>query len=471
MDKQDQIQQLLRALPSVDRLLEHPKVRALQGELARGLLVRAVRRALDQARSLLRGGGGASGADIDALLERLLDLELAAATRHRLRPVINATGILLHTGLGRAPLAESVARHVYEAAHNYVCLEIDLDSGRRGKRTALVRDLLCELTGAEAATVVNNNAAATVIVLAALAANREVVVSRGELIEIGGSFRLPEIMAVSGAVLREVGTTNKTRLADYERAIGERTAALMKVHTSNYRVVGFSEAVPIEELVRLGRRYGLPVIDDIGSGALVDLAAIGLAGEPVAGRSVRAGADVVLFSGDKLLGGPQAGIIVGRAAVIEQIERHPLARAFRVDKLTLAALEATLRLYLDPDTAWQQVPVLAMAAAPEAVVRARAERLRTQLAELPGVNELLMRPDQAYVGGGSLPMQAIKTWVVGVRSTGLSEQELARRLRTGDPAVVPRVQDGLVLFDARTVRDDQVASVVRAVAAALASDG
>jgi len=457
----------LRELPSVDRLLERPEIQRWLERLPRAVVLCAIRSALQRARQRLRDGGS-QVRDVRQLVDELLGAELTRWSRYRLRPVINATGIILHTGLGRAPLADEVAEHVAELARQYVSLELELASGRRGRRTELVRELLCALTGAEAATVVNNNAAATLIVLAAVAGGREVVVSRGELIEIGGSFRLPEIMSLSGARLREVGTTNKTRLEDYAAAIGEQTAALMKVHTSNYRIVGFTESVTVEELVALARQHELVVIDDIGSGALVDLARVGLAGEPVARRSIAAGADVVLFSGDKLLGGPQAGLIVGRQEWIVRIERHPLARAFRVDKLTLAALEATLRLYLDEEQLWDRVPVLRMAAEPADVVRRRAEALAEGLRAIKGVRSARVERDQAYLGGGSLPMQAIESWVVVLVATELSEQELARRLRTGEPAVVPRVRDGAVVLDARTMRADEVPLVVRAIEAAVA---
>lgn len=463
-------QQLLRRLPSVDELMRREALRPWLERLPRRLVVRVVRDAIDELRqTILRQPDTAEWSEGECLraAERRACEMLKEAARYRLRPVINATGVILHTGLGRAPLAPAAIENLTRVASGYCSLEIDLASGERGRRTALVRDLLCELTGAEAATVVNNNAAATLITLATLARGREVIVSRGELIEIGGSFRLPEIMEASGARLREVGTTNKTRLSDYARAIGPETAALLKVHTSNYRIVGFTQSVPLEDLVSLGRQHDLPVVDDIGSGALLDLSSFGLADEPVAAKSIRAGADLVLFSGDKLLGGPQAGLIVGRKHLVERIERHPLARAFRVDKLTLAALEATLRLYLDDRAALQQVPVLRMLSESEDKVRTRASRLLAVLEAVPGIRRAELVRETAYVGGGSVPAQGLPTWVVRVQSHAIGEEEFARRLRTGDPAVVARVHEGFVLFDARTIFDEEVDAIAGAVQEAL----
>jgi L-seryl-tRNA(Ser) seleniumtransferase len=326
---------------------------------------------------------------------------------------------------------------------------------------------VCRLTGAESATAVNNNAAATVIALRALCRGREVIVSRGQLIEIGGSFRIPEIMAVSGAVLREVGTTNITRLADFENAIGANTGALMHIHTSNYRIAGFTEGVSIAELVELGRRRGLTVIDDIGSGAMLEFSRFGFNGEPVARDSIAAGADLVLFSGDKLLGGPQAGILAGRKDAIQKIEKDPLMRAFRLDKMTLAALEATLRLYLNPALALEQIPVLRLLATPLAELQRRATALAEQLRQVDVLRNVQPLEDSAYVGGGSLPDQSMRTWVVAITPDGISDAELARRLRVGEPALLARLRDGSLLLDVRTIFPEQEASVVTALRAAL----
>jgi L-seryl-tRNA(Ser) seleniumtransferase len=385
-----------------------------------------------------------------------------------LRTVINATGIVLHTNLGRSPIAEEAAKAAHEAAHGYLNLELDLDSGKRSSRQIAVRDWLCRLTGAESATAVNNNAAANVNVLRTLAMGKEVIISRGQLIEIGGSFRIPDIMGVSGAVLREVGTTNITRLADYERAIGPNTGALLQVHSSNYRISGFTKSVTLAELAALGKKHGLPVIDDIGSGALLDFARFGFQGEPVARASIAAGADLVLFSGDKLLGGPQAGLIAGRKEWIQKIDKDPLMRAFRLDKMTLAALETTLRMYLNEERALREVPVLRMLGIPLEELRQRAARLAEQVRGIAGIVAVETAEDVAYVGGGSLPDQAMKSWVVEVEASSVGDAELARRLRLGTPAVMARLRDGKLVLDVRTIFESQETLLVEAMRKALA---
>ncbi|MBX6316531.1 MAG: L-seryl-tRNA(Sec) selenium transferase, partial [Isosphaeraceae bacterium] len=384
-------------MPPVHAVLGRPELDRLQTERGREAALRAVRAALEEARSALRRGEEVA-TDPGRLARRAA--ELIAAERPSLRPVLNATGILLNTGLGRAPLAAEAIEAIGRVARGYCNLEFDLESGERGQRTSGVAELLRRLTGAEAAAVVNNNAAATVLALRALAADREVVVSRGQLVEIGGSFRLPEIFAVSGARLREVGTTNKTRLSDYEQAIGPDTAALLRVHPSNYRIVGFTEAVPIGDLARLAHDRGLWAIDDIGSGALGPDRPPGLRGEPTIAESLAAGADLVLCSGDKLLGGPQCGLLVGSQAAVARVASDPLMRAVRVDKLTLAALEATLRLALDPARAIQHLPLWAALATPLEALRERAGRLAAALrAELGLVADVL--ETTAFLGGGS----------------------------------------------------------------------
>ena len=418
----------LRDLPSVDEL-----ARASDDPLA----VAAARTGLARAREQIRAGSdpGDLGAQLRA--------ELRAARAARLRRVLNATGVIVHTNLGRAPLAAAALEQVSEVARGYSNLEYDLDAGGRGSRQAHVAELLRRLTGAEAALVVNNNAAAVLLALAALAEGREVVVSRGELIEIGDGFRIPDVLARSGARLREVGTTNRTRAADYERAIGPETAVLLRVHQSNFRVVGFTEQPSAAELADVARRHELVLVDDLGSGALVDVG-----DEPTARSSLAAGAELVCFSGDKLLGGPQAGIIVGRAELVERLRRHPLQRALRADKLTLAALEGTLRVALErPD----EVPVLRMLREPPETVRARAERL----AQLVGgeVEETVAR-----AGGGALPLTELPSYACAV------EEELAEPLRAGDPPVVGIVRDGRLLLDCRTLTDTEVHEVAEAIA-------
>jgi L-seryl-tRNA(Ser) seleniumtransferase len=423
----------LRDLPSVD-------------ELARGvddpLAVDAARRVVDEARATIH-----AGAEPGDLHERLTE-ELRSLRAARLRRTINATGVVVHTNLGRAPLAREALEQIVETAGGYSNLEYDLESGARGSRQDHVAGILRRLTGAEAALVVNNNAAAVMLALAALAEGREVLVSRGELIEIGDGFRIPDVLARSGAILREVGTTNRTRAADYDRAIGPETALLLRVHQSNFRVLGFTEQPAVKELAAVARRHELPLVDDLGSGAFFPFE-----DEPSARDSLDAGADLACFSGDKLLGGPQAGVIVGRAELVERLRRHPLQRALRADKLTLAALEGTLRLYLEPERAARAIPVLRMLGDNLDAVRARAERL----AEVTGgeVEETVGR-----VGGGALPLAELPSFACAV------EEDLARPLRLGEPPVVGVVRDGRLLLDCRTLTDAEVEEVAAAVTAA-----
>lgn len=452
-----------RHLPAVNEILESPALQVLASSHAHDRIVAAVRIEMDELRRRLAHGEAIDGQlDADAVADRAA-ARLERELHPKLRTVINATGIVLHTNLGRSPVAEDAAKAAYEAARGYLNLELDLDSGKRSSRQLAIREWVCRLTGAESATAVNNNAAATIIVLRAVAMGKEVIVSRGQLIEIGGSFRIPEIMAVSGAILREVGTTNITRLDDYERAIGPNTGALLQVHCSNYRIRGFTESVPVSELTALGRKHHLPVIDDIGSGALLDFTRFGFADEPVARASIAAGADLVLFSGDKLLGGPQAGIIAGGKEWIQKIEKDPLMRAFRLDKMTLAALEATLRLYGNEDRALREVPVLRMLGTPLEELRRRAEALAERLRGIAGLSTVKTAEDIAYVGGGSLPDQAIKSWVVEMETDSLGDAELARRLRLGAPAVMARLRDGKVTLDLRTIFISQEAALIEAV--------
>jgi L-seryl-tRNA(Ser) seleniumtransferase len=458
-----------RNLPSVNDVLHQPTIVALGRDRSHESVVEAIRAELGRLRERLTEGETLDGQVLAEEVAARVAERLEQMFRPKLRPIINATGIVLHTNLGRAPIAEEAARAAYEAARGYLNLELDLETGKRSSRQVAIRDWVCRLTGAESATAVNNNAAATVIALRALCQGKEVVISRGQLIEIGGSFRIPEIMAVSGAVLREVGTTNITRLADYERAISPTTGALLQVHTSNYRVSGFTKAVSLADLVALGKKHGLPVIDDIGSGALLDFGRFGFEGEPIARVSVAAGADLVLFSGDKLLGGPQAGILAGRKELIQKIEKDPLMRAFRLDKMTLAALEATLRLYLNEERALAEVPGLRMLAVPLDELRQRAEALAGRLREVKGLASVKVCDDLAYVGGGSLPNQAMKTCVVEIEAQGLSDAELAFRLRTGTPAVMGRLSDGKLLLDVRTVFSHQEGALLDAVSRAVGS--
>jgi L-seryl-tRNA(Ser) seleniumtransferase len=453
-----------REIPAVHDLLETPALSHLSRVAGREVVVQAARGVLDELRGELRRGACAVPPPAAELVERIA-LRVTESAQAALRPVINATGILLHTGLGRAPLAEEAIREVVAVARDYANVELDLASGGRGRRTEAVDGLLRELTGAEAALVVNNNAGATMLALAALASGREVLVSRGQLIEIGGSYRLPDVMAASGAVLREVGTTNKTRVDDYARAIGPQTAAILLVHPSSFAIVGFAESAPLGELVELGQRRQLPVIHDIGSGALIDFAQFGFHGEPVASESLQAGADLVLFSGDKLLGGPQCGILLGRRPLVERIEAHPMARALRVGKLTLAALAATLRLYRDPRRAQSAVPLLRLLTTPLSELRERAETLASQFSKAPALAEAEAVEETAFLGGGSIPAQELPTWCVAVRPRALSLDRLAALLRQGKPPVVGRTKKDRFLFDLRTVSPRQDPDLLATVSA------
>jgi len=430
----------LRDLPSVDELARDER---LAGE-PQTLAVEAARAALARAREAI-----GAGHDPGDLGERAVQ-ELASARAPSLRRTLNATGVIVHTNLGRAPLPEAALARALEVGRSYSNLEYDLAAGARGSRQDHVAAILRRLTGAEGALVVNNNAAAVMLALAALAEGREVLVSRGELIEIGDGFRIPDVLVRSGARLREVGTTNRTRVADYERAAGPETAVLLRVHQSNFRVVGFTEQPTLEELAGVARRNELPLVDDLGSGVLVRLE-----DEPSAKESLSSGADLVCFSGDKLLGGPQAGIVVGRVDLVERLRRHPLQRALRADKLTIAALEGTLGLYLDPERAAREVPVLRMLHEPAESVRARAERL----AKASGgeVEETVAR-----VGGGALPLAELPSFACAV------EEGLAQPLRAGEPPVVGVIRDGRLLLDCRTLTDAEAEEAVAAVRAARA---
>ena len=456
---------VLRNIPSVNELLESPPLRKLLDRASRSVVLSGVRDFLDNLRSEVQSAAAEIKFPATGELAERIAQWIVHEERPSLRPVINATGILLHTGLGRAPLAEEALTAMVEVARDYASVEMDLATGERSRRIVAVERLLQQLTGAEAAAVVNNNAAATLLTLAALAAGREVLVSRGQLVEIGGSYRLPEVMQASGAVLREVGTTNKTRIGDYQAAIGDATAALMHVHTSNYVVQGFSESTPIAELVALGRQEHRLVIDDIGSGALWDFSRFAVNDEPRPQDSVRCGADVVLFSGDKLLGGPQCGILVGKRACIDKINQHPLARALRVDKLTLAALAATLRLYQDPETVEQRIPLLILLTTSLDNLRNRAERLAPQLAACAVVAAAEPCQDTTFLGGGSMPNQQIPTWCVALTPARDSVDSLATRLRKGHPAVCGRVQNDRLLLDLRSVFARQDSLLVKALQA------
>ncbi|MDR5708995.1 MAG: L-seryl-tRNA(Sec) selenium transferase [Armatimonadota bacterium] len=453
------MRQPLRQLPSVDRVLS--ALRSQDG-MAHAILVRLVREVLEEYRAELQRGIR-ERIDLAELTEAVED-RIRALTHPSLRRVLNATGALLHTNLGRAPLAPEALKAVLEAAG--ACnLEMDLRSGTRGSRQDHVASLLRHLTGAEGAVVVNNNAAAVLLVLSALASGREVVVARSEQVEIGGSFRMPDVMRAAGVRLVEVGTTNRVYLRDYEAAITPDTALLLKVHRSNFQLRGFVADVPLQELAHLGRRAGIPVVYDLGSGAMVDLRSRGLPYEPTVPEAVASGCDLVLFSGDKLLGGPQSGIVVGRASLLERLRTHPLYRVVRADKLDLAALEATLRLYLDPERAWQRIPVLRMLSAPVEDLRGRAERLAQRLVGVGLTAEAV--PSEAEAGGGSLPGSVLPSYAVRLRHPSLPAHAVSGQLRAATPPILARVQEETVLLDLRSVLPEDDPDLEAGLVAAL----
>lgn len=452
-------QRFFRLLPAVDKILQEKTLLEIEEKVPRGLAVEAVQDVITEKRLSIRR------AVSEKELE-LLDLSSAALagealrkieekTGSNLRPVINATGVVLHTNLGRSPLADAALDAINTVGASYSNLELSLASGRRSSRYDHVEELLCRLTGAEAALVVNNNAGAVFLALNTLARGKEVIVSRGELVEIGGSFRLPEVMTSSGAVLVEVGTTNRTYLKDYREAVTGSTALLLKVHTSNYKVMGFTVAVRSGSLMGLGGEYGIPVMEDLGSGVLVDLSRYGLPYEPRVQDLVAAGVDLITFSGDKLLGGPQAGVIIGKKVFLNRIKKNQLTRPLRVDKLTLAALEATLRLYLDEHQALQEIPILRMLTLPVEALKARAKGLATELEGKGGsFCQVGISQEKARVGGGSLPQALLPSCQLTLKCPGISAGKLAERLRQASPPVIVRVKKDRVLIDLRSISEE-----------------
>ena len=447
-----------RSLPSVDRLLSDKRVQTLMEGFSRPAVVDLVRVTLDEARGAIKDGVQPPSLDD---LAQAIEERAAAVWRPWPGPVINATGVVLHTNLGRAPLSHLAIQAAQRVAAGYSDLELDLESGRRGSRQAHIARLLCQVTGAEAAFVVNNNASAVLLGLAAIAEGKEVVVSRGEAVEIGGGFRIPDVLRQSGAKLVEVGTTNRTYVRDYEAAVNETTGALLSVHASNFRVTGFTHSPEISELVELGGRLDIPVLHDLGSGCLLDTSLFGLAREPMPQESIKAGIGLGFFSGDKLLGGPQAGIIVGKRDLINTVASHPLARAVRIDKVSMAALAATM-LHFIHEEATTEIPIWRMVSAPAEDLRARAQRWNQSLAGRASVE-----PSRSTIGGGSLPGETLPTWVLSVDAQAVdgNAEALARRLRQGNPPVVGRIEEERVLLDPRTVmpeQDDALIDVLRA---------
>ena len=454
-------QQVLRKIPSVDEILSNPQIGDLLRTYPRTVVVDAVRNGLKRLRQQLLDKKELTDLEEEFFsFEHLYSLfrkEIDLQVQPRLRHLINATGVVIHTNLGRSPLHPSALKHMIDIAKNYSNLEYDLDRGERGNRYTHVEGILCRLSGAESALVVNNNAGAVLLVLNTIAEGREVIVSRGELVEIGGAFRIPDVMRRSGASLREVGTTNRTYLSDYQKAIGSQTALLLKVHTSNFRVMGFTSDVSLQELVQLGRQHDLPVMNDLGSGCFVDLSQYGLEKEPTVQEAIKTGGDVVTFSGDKLLGGPQAGIILGKKSLLDLIKINPLTRALRIDKLTLAALESTLLLYLDEKRAMEEIPTLRMLSLDTGNLKRRGRHLLRRLSGMVDKGtQLTLREDVSQVGGGALPLQELPTMVLAVKPLDLSVNELEENLRKGEPPIISRISKDELILDMRTVSDEEI---------------
>ncbi|WP_027415329.1 L-seryl-tRNA(Sec) selenium transferase [Aneurinibacillus terranovensis] len=462
----------LRRLPAVHTLLNRPEIvswRERQG-LSASETLPFIQQIVEEERAHILNGTGSAESNIYKNVEYwipLLEQRMLELYSPHLIPVINATGVILHTNLGRAVLSQDAVERMVEAAQSYTNLEFNLEEGTRGSRHSHVERLITRLTGAEAAMVVNNNAAAVFIVLREMAKGKEVLVSRGQIVEIGGSFRVSEIMAESGAFLREVGTTNKTHPYDYERHITPETALLLKVHTSNFKVMGFTREVTVEELVEIGQAHNIPVYEDLGSGALYDLAVHGIGNEPVASASIQAGVDIISFSGDKLLGGPQAGIIAGKKKYIEALKRNQLARVLRVDKVTLAALEATLIAYLNPERSVAEIPVLRDILCPEEEIKQRARSFAVQLQDKMDDFDMEIREGVSEVGGGTLPGVTLPTWVAAIRLNHVTTSSLERKLRQGRPTIIARIQEDWLIFDFRTVQPRDIERIVQAISRAV----
>jgi L-seryl-tRNA(Ser) seleniumtransferase len=454
-------QQVLRKIPSVDEILSRPEIADLLRIHPRTVVVEAIRKGLRRLREKLLNTKELSNMENEVfsfenlypLFQREIDLQI----RLRLLRVINATGVVIHTTLGRSPLHPSALQHMIDISKAYSNLEYDLNLGERGDRYSHVEETLCRLSGAESALVVNNNAGAVLLTLNTLAEGKEVIVSRGEMVEIGGAFRIPDVMKRSGALLREVGTTNRTYLSDYQKAINSQTVLLLKVHTSNFRVMGFTSEVPLQDLVQLGRQFNLPVMNDLGSGCFVDLTQYGLEREPTVQESIKTGVDIVTFSGDKLLGGPQAGVILGKKAILDLIKVNPLTRALRIDKLTLAALESTVLLYLDEKRAMEEIPTLRMLSLDRAKLKRRGRRLLNRLPEMVKKKiELTLKEDVSQVGGGALPLQELPTMVVAIKPLKFSVNDLEENLRKGEPPIISRISKDELILDMRTVFDEEI---------------
>jgi len=455
---------LLRELPSVDEVIKSEHAKRWLLSYPRRFIVRAIREVIDIHRRLILEGEHPD-ISIDALAPEI-ELNIERLSALSLIPVINATGIVIHTNLGRSVLSSKAIENFFLIASNYSNLEYDIEEGRRGKRYTHLKRILTEITGAEDAIAVNNNAGAVLLCLSTLAKGKEVIVSRGELVEIGGSFRVPEVMSQSGAILVEVGTTNKSRLRDYENAITERTAMILKVHRSNYKISGFTEEASISELSELAKKSGIPFMYDLGSGCLIDLSPFGITQEPEVSKVIK-DTDIVTFSGDKLLGGPQAGIILGKSHLIERLTKNPLLRALRIDKLTLSALEATLFEYIEPEKAIHSIPTLRMLLEPAESIRNRAKKISALIKRHIKDVDIELLEEDSLAGGGSLPEVYLRTYVVSLKSKRLSANEIEERLRNGSPPVIARIKEDRVIFDARTIMDKDIKRLVGCISASL----
>lgn len=460
-------QKLLTSLPSVDEILRSNQGMKWVKAYPRRYVIQAIREVIDSRRKEILKGLTSDISEESIMAE--IENTMEKLSSYSLRPLINATGIVIHTNLGRSLLSEKALENIKNVSGSYSNLEYDLKAGKRGKRYTHVIRVLKEVTGAEDALVVNNNAAAVFLCLNTLSKDKEAIVSRGELVEIGGSFRMPEVMAASGTILREVGTTNKTHLHDYERAINDNTALILKVHKSNFRVSGFVDEVSVEDLVSLGRRYQIPVMFDLGSGCLIDLKPFGIHDEPVVRDIVNTGIDITTFSGDKLLGGPQGGVIVGTREYIEKIQKNPLTRAMRIDKLTLAGFEATLMEYIDEEKAIDNIPTLRMLLQKPEEIKERAKRIAKRLKKEIKDVQITVMADTSRAGGGSLPELDFPTYVVSVRSDNVSLNEVEERLRNGNPPIISRIKEGFLIIDARTIRTQDIDDLVKGVKSALSA--
>lgn len=455
-------QQEFSKIPSVDEILKSPYGQKWLESYPRRTVLMAIREILAKKRKEIMEGLSPELSG-DALFFEIAK-KIEGLSAYKLKPLINATGVVIHTNLGRAILSDRAIENIMHLAGNYSNLEYDLSQGKRGKRYANIKDILIELSGAEDAIVVNNNAAAVLVCLNTIAKDREVIVSRGELVEIGGSFRIPEVMKSSGAILKEIGTTNKTHFADYKNALSGNTALILKIHQSNYRVIGFTEEVSIKDLVSLGRRYRIPVMFDLGSGCMINLEKYGIYGEPTVQEMIKAGVDIVTFSGDKLLGGPQAGIILGKERLIQKIQKNPLLRAIRIDKLTLASLEATMMQYLDEEKAVKEIPTLKMLLQSPDTIKQRAKKILNLLKkDISETAKIDVIADKSQAGGGSLPEVDFPTFVVSIKPLNISVNTLEKRLREGKPPVIARIKDGALLIDARTVQDKEIKTLASCI--------